>query len=445
MVLSFLFVTSAFGAGGIVRNGEVLTIGSSGIRVELEPLPSEHLPELTSVAAAVRSLVLPTNEMGALLRELRPSPERKFFRVNRIHSASEEEMVKAYRNLMPDLPGSDNFTIFALTDPSKKETYLLPNFFRLATAAEKGAILFHESLVSGGARDTEKLVSAESAIQSFLKCATNCGAQKDELQLKILSFYSRSIVAQISLILLQKAAVEDGKNSALPGIITAQGDLNIKALLGSELFEKFKADIATYDSTAYTSFSGDYREARVADLAATFPNSRFMKILLNTGLNMQFTRLHRFSRNVPNLSKDGPQLPSSGISVISKWSYDNLAIRFSQSSVTYPQEILNYWKKVHKTKYEYDYQAPFTINSERDFFENQALLYAVQPIDLPGSTGTNRVFAKLISTEEHTPYGYGYGDDLFFLGGRRKNPAPPRPKKYYSGLYHHYVFGFLLN
>ena len=59
-------------SGGISRNGEVLTIGSSGLQVSLNPLTSTELPELTTSLQGIKRLVLPTEILGRILRELRP-------------------------------------------------------------------------------------------------------------------------------------------------------------------------------------------------------------------------------------------------------------------------------------------------------------------------------------------------------------------------------------
>jgi hypothetical protein len=120
---SFALSLAAYGAGGIVRDGKILTLGSSGIQVELSPLSSADLPELSMAVNGVRGLVLPNQVMGSILKELRPSPSRAFFKVQRITNQQERSLVQAFKEILPELDASDRFTLFGFTDPAKKETF----------------------------------------------------------------------------------------------------------------------------------------------------------------------------------------------------------------------------------------------------------------------------------------------------------------------------------
>lgn len=422
---------SAYGAGGIERNGEVLTIGSSGLKVELDPLSSSQLPELQLTTQTVKKLILPTEVMGGILKELRPSVQRKFYQVKKISLAEERAMVEAYREILPDLPSTDHLTLFAMTDVIKNESYLLPAYFQLKTAEQRAAVLFHEGLVAYGFKSHQKLIQIENAMEAFLNCQSRPSPacpeeedQLDELQNRLTSTFSLSVRIQITLQQLQIAAMSDASGNRLPGILKSNGELNIARFLGTDLFKMLQADLSRGNSTLYSDFPVNYREVRLIALNEEFPKSRLVKVLLNTDLNLKFIKYRKFSKSVWNLKSGGPALKDPKVTAISQWNYGLLNIKFDQKPLSYQPEVLNFWLNGYQLRDE-DSNSSYERRQEAEFFETSGIFHAVLPVDISLSTKLRKLYVELVK-EQDSNRDYEY------------------ESKEVGGTYYYYLYGLTL-
>jgi len=431
-ILSFtLAPLLAFGAGGIERNGEVLTIGSSGLKVELDPLSSSQLPELVLTTQVVKKLILPTEIMGGFLKELRPSTQRKFYKVKKISIAEERAMVEAYREILPDLPSTDHLTLFAMTDVSKKESYLLPAYFQLKTAEQRAAILFHEGLVAYGFKSHQKLIQIENAMEGILNCKTNPSAacpdeedRMDELQNRLTSTFPLSVRIQITLQQLQIAAMSDAAGNQLAGIMKSNGELSIAKFLGTDLFKMLQADLSRGNSTQYSDFPVNYREVRLSELSEEFPKSRLIKVLLNSDLNLNFIKYRKFSKSVWSLKRGGPALKDPKVTAISQWNYGLLNIKFDQKPLSYHPEVLNYWLNNYQLRDE-DSNSSYERRQEAEFFGTSGIFHGVLPVDISLSTKLRKLYVELEKNQDsNRDYDY-------------------EPNEV-GGTYYYYLFGLTL-
>jgi hypothetical protein len=135
------------GGGGVTRktiNGvEYLTFGSPEVKLKMEEL--EDIPGLNLLKTTIGQLDLDWNIKGQLLKAVLPSPERRYYYVNRISPEESAKLLRIYKKLVVADP-NDKVVLYGVTDPVSKETYLLPAFKdKLDTEAKQAHVLFHES------------------------------------------------------------------------------------------------------------------------------------------------------------------------------------------------------------------------------------------------------------------------------------------------------------
>jgi hypothetical protein len=292
---------------------------------------------------------------------------------------------------------------------------LLPSFFALTDERQRAAVLFHEGMVIVGVRNQTRLIAMESAMESLLKCSSDCGEYSDVLQLKVSEGFSKEVNVQLTMMLMQRAAEIDAKKGLLKGILSSNGDMNIAEFLGPELHNMLKADFGATKSTAFSQVAMDSRELRLLDLAAQWPESRLLKILSNTDLVLTFVRFHRYTKHIWNLRADGPALRDSKVTAISKWNADQLSVRFSQRTLSYQPEVWSYWLKEHAG----DSDPRVKRSQDSDgFFSNEALFHVVQPVDIQLSTQVRKVYATLAEKpQEESGYYRTAGSYYYYLFG----------------------------
>ena len=398
MAVAWLLPHHSQAAGGIIRNGEVLTIGTSGLQLSIKPLSAADLPELALATKGLKNLILPLEIMGKIQKELRPSTQKQFFRVAKISETEERALVEEYRKIFPELPTSDRFTLFAMTDREKGDTYLLPGFFQLSAGAQRAAVLFDEALQASGLVSSRlNMVELETIMESALACTASCEPLWDELQIKLAVSLDRASSIRIFLTMLQKAAVQDGQNGQLAGIIGKNGDLNYTALLGSELTSMMLANFAQTNKSVSSTLPIEYRESRFADLQEKWPDSRFMRIIMNCPYELSLVKYLFETKEV--YSYDMNIKPTdSRVTSITKWSYKDLLVKFSQKTLTYGPEVETYFLDANRSE-----------------------LAAVQAVDVNLATNLRKVYVLRAQSNEG------------------------RYSEYQSWIYYYYLFGFALN
>ncbi len=167
------------GGGGILRDGRVLTFGSASIELPQNDAQISEIPGMKMLTKMLVRLNIPKRQQMKLLMAILPSIERKYFRLPKdsLSERQEAELKKIYG----DMTGVDysSIALFAVTDFSKKETYLLPEFFELEKEEEQAAILWHEAawvlgawsfnLTSGNRFSYEFVLQAEMNMQNYLE------------------------------------------------------------------------------------------------------------------------------------------------------------------------------------------------------------------------------------------------------------------------------------
>jgi len=133
------------GGAGVFQDGQYQTFYSAGIFVEPVYLTEENFPEMVQLRNEILAMDLNPRLNGRIVELLVPSFERKFLKVKSSKFSREtyENIKNEYRSIFND--DRINIVIYAVTQPEKKTTFILPEFDRL-TYTEKMVIVFHETL-----------------------------------------------------------------------------------------------------------------------------------------------------------------------------------------------------------------------------------------------------------------------------------------------------------
>lgn len=133
------------GGGGWVSNDQYMTFYSAKIPVRRQSISYEKIPGLSFLLNKVNGLVISPSDKARLTKLFLTIGKRKYYSVDegKFDKEFRQELIEKYSKLM-GIP-ADNVTLFAVTDRSSWETFLLPEFYKLKEV-EQAAILFHESL-----------------------------------------------------------------------------------------------------------------------------------------------------------------------------------------------------------------------------------------------------------------------------------------------------------
>lgn len=160
------------GGAGISINGEVATFYSAEMKVN--PTPLTDVPSIDTLLTLIKKLNLPKNVQMELSESIRPSFDRTYYAVSpeTINQATLKKIKEEYSKLTNKSP--DQITIFALTDPERKITLLLPDFFKL-NDNEKVAILLHESLwINKRVKTYANMLEIEKDMQIYATYPNDC-------------------------------------------------------------------------------------------------------------------------------------------------------------------------------------------------------------------------------------------------------------------------------
>lgn len=129
------------GGGGIEQDGRPMTFYSANIEVAKLPLREDEVPELSNLLNFVSELPITANTRGELTSALAPSLQRRYYRATSVSESSRKALINTYAKLFN--LSAKKVVLFAITDPSTRNTLLLPEFFALKPSEQK-AILLHE-------------------------------------------------------------------------------------------------------------------------------------------------------------------------------------------------------------------------------------------------------------------------------------------------------------
>ncbi len=167
--------SGSHGGVGPKVNGRVMTFHSANFFVAPQPLPASEIPGMIQFQKALSDCAfLDSNTLKTILSALNPAKTRLYYRVlpEMFNEEVYKKLIQEYVRLT-QLP-EDQLNLFAVTDPDKKITYLLPSFYSLATTEEQQAILFHESSWIIKPKATYRsVVEGEIYMQAYLENPEN--------------------------------------------------------------------------------------------------------------------------------------------------------------------------------------------------------------------------------------------------------------------------------
>lgn len=258
------------GGGGVARDGVYMTFGSAGVYVDPEPMGMETVPSLDLLLRTIREAGIPESEMNSLFRAAAPFGAREYFNV--IKDKFDEVTYKRLREEYAALSKqpAESIVIFAVTDPSTRKTFLLPEFFGLK-ASEQAAILFHEAywVIKPGATYQE-VVSAEIAFQKFLEQKA-AGIYEPKLADKLgVLFASPSLGLNMHL-------KRDLQSGVLAELGADSRGIPLTALIADPLCDNHESYWRGWHRGAVTGSSYTH----LYDLSLRYPQSHFLRGLMN--------------------------------------------------------------------------------------------------------------------------------------------------------------------
>lgn len=150
------------GGGGICINGRCLTLAEAGIVLEDFADGSRNYNINRDVIHKVReiiySLPIRLSDKSRIFSKVIDA-KSSFKKVKSVDPSKYEKVLKYYKDLYADVPGSEDITLLAISDQEnsgpaeglqkdKHETFLLPNYFK-SSILTKALTLIHEASVRG--------------------------------------------------------------------------------------------------------------------------------------------------------------------------------------------------------------------------------------------------------------------------------------------------------
>lgn len=225
------------GGGGIVRNGEYLTFRSAGIDISvgIHPLDLKSIPGLAELLSDESTLNLSDQHKNDFFEASYPAGARKYFSIASISPALRTSLIDAYYKAINQQAGLNELVPYAFT--IGKETYLLPEFFKLvgkngiSDNQAKEVILFQEALwaIDSGKMTEDTATEGQITFEKFL-IAHGDHSDFDE---DLYHFLQKVFIRDPSLSLIAAAKV-DFKSGRLQKFLGSDGALPVKTLLGND-------------------------------------------------------------------------------------------------------------------------------------------------------------------------------------------------------------------
>ncbi len=266
------------GGGGVIQDGQYMTFHSAGIYVDPVAKGLESSAALNQLVRHISSSqYLTISARTRLLTVILPAQSRNYYdvRSDKFSKTVKDRLAAEYEKATS--APSDKIVLYAVTDTNSRNTYLLPDFYRLSLTGQM-AILFHEAMWLLNPRASySDIIRAEVTFQAHLEQPTNftnaqrfvrlVGGVSDEARFTYNWDRSRGNITT-------DGRIVDGSRS-MP--------LTLAALLGSEIFPSF-ADAAYFADrdwgSSYEYASTQATKLRLQDhalnLSLAFPNSKFL-------------------------------------------------------------------------------------------------------------------------------------------------------------------------
>lgn len=260
---------SGNGGGGIRRNGIYQTFYSAGFYTEPNELAISEVPQLEELIHFFNSEIpLGVRTQAQFVSQLLPTTFRKYFKVESSAFTPEvrARLLEEYSRQMK--ADKSDLAIFAITDTKSRNTYLLPEFYALKPI-EQQAILFHEAFWLRFPRTTyQQVIRAEIAFQSYLERPES--GDRFYRFLETIEFRQGVLTAVVK---------RDLKTGALNGLVKGKRYISAKDLLGKEYY------VCNFEGSADCL---GLVVANIQNLLIKYPNSLFLKFLLNCILSGDF-------------------------------------------------------------------------------------------------------------------------------------------------------------
>jgi hypothetical protein len=216
------------GGGGVLQNGRYMTFYSAGLYTEPDPKTQPEIPGLDWTVTQVGTMsFLSAVQKTLLVNSLLPSPQHEYYEA--VAGEIDDATVARLKAEFQRVTGVDatKIVLYALTDTSKRQTFLMPDFYKLTDPKDQAAILFHESYwLSHPSASYEDVVGAEMAFQAVL-AAPGDGA-------RVLDFMRRFATIPE---LFRYATQTDQATGALAGFADAQFRINLHDLVGDPFLQ----------------------------------------------------------------------------------------------------------------------------------------------------------------------------------------------------------------
>lgn len=221
----------AFAKSEITRVDEELIFESH--RARLEPMPKAIIPGLSLMTKTIHEIPLAAQWQGMLNLASTPdevsSGRRKYFKIRSsdLDKKKRNAMIQIYRELLAGQVLPERLVLYAYT--RGKETYLLPEFFKLSEIGQ-AAILFHETLWVIDPRLTYDFVaSAEIKFQRYVETSGGDHGYDSDL------FQVLSKIFPDPTIILHAAARADFKAGRLKPFLDSGERLPLHVIRGRDL------------------------------------------------------------------------------------------------------------------------------------------------------------------------------------------------------------------
>jgi len=274
LIAGVLLTATAFaggdghGGGGVYRNGQYMTFYSAGLYVlptQLQADGANKVPGLRELMDFIDQTPYLRDETKAyLLNAMEPSFSRKYYEVDDSRFTKKTlATIKAEYAKVVHI-GAGDIILYALTDPSNKVTYLLPDFYKLDTKQQE-VILYHEAdWVLNPNASYKTIVQGEMAFQAFLENPYLGGNLMNWLE-----------TAGTHADLLKASIKFDLQTGALAGLLINQTEIPLQTLLGNGFFEckATEIQISTHaDCNARI-------QTNLYTLSKQYPNSMLLRLI----------------------------------------------------------------------------------------------------------------------------------------------------------------------
>jgi hypothetical protein len=161
---------SGNGGGGVLQNGQYMTFFSAGLTVNPVAKGLETSPALNQLVRFISaSPYLATTTKAYLLKAILPAQNRNYFdvRADKFGADVQQRLKEEYQRATS--ASASQIVLYAVTDTNSKNTYLLPNFYRLSPTGQM-AILFHEAMwVLHPDSSYSQIINAEATFQAHVE------------------------------------------------------------------------------------------------------------------------------------------------------------------------------------------------------------------------------------------------------------------------------------